>query len=699
MFVTGRERKMLELLFTKQADLTIKELAKELDVSTRTVHRDIKGIEDILSGFEITVEKSAEGNLYLEGSNASLKQLRLTLNQQQPLDYTPEERQVLIISKLLEARSPIKLIALGNELGVTVATISHDLDKIEASLSEFEISLIRKRGYGVEIEGSESSIRQAISYLIMQNMDEHDFFTLLRQNIQDSPQNLVNSISEQLLELVNKEKLMLIEQQVNHSIQALPYQLADSAYIGLVVHLALAIERIQKEETIQMEENQLSRLQMTKEYSFAEELIQNLSDIFHIAIPDEEIGYTSMHLMGAKARYTLDPLLEDANMSIAFKAKQLISRVSKRLDIDLNQFERLLNDLVLHLKPSVHRLQHNMKIENALANQMKEDFPELFQIVGEELTEVFPQFRFPKEETAFVVMHFASSLLNLEDIEGLRVLVVCSSGVGTAKILAAKLNKQFKEIDSVDHRSLFDLPHIDREDYDLIISTLTLDGDEDYVQVSPILREKDIHKLEHAIRRIQVTSLVRRAPKQEQERLLEEKDMESLKQSIQAGQRYAETASQLLEYVSVERVHASSMEEALSKAITGVKEYGIISNPDKVLGNLVEREAVGGLGVPGTSLALYHTRSEAVSAPAFTIHILETPLPIKDMGGEPMDVETVLLMIAPVSLHKEGLEILSFISSTIVEEEEFTRTLESRNEPKIIQTVSNRIYEFYKTKL
>src|SRR5690606_19929013 len=218
------------------------------------------------------------------------------------------------------------------------------------------LQLIRKRGYGVKMEGDESNKRSVISYLISKHVDESDVITLLRKNIEKQSQTQTDTISNRLLGLVDKTKLAIIEQTVDQMRQKLPYELADSAYVGLVVHLALALERLQKGETIQFDEDYLYELEDTVEYSIAKNILSELEKIFQIRIPNDETGYITMHLLGAKLRYDHDFLLEESSVNIAFKAKELIDFVSRQMNKPLTEQDSILNDLVAHLKPAVFRL-------------------------------------------------------------------------------------------------------------------------------------------------------------------------------------------------------------------------------------------------------------------------------------------------------------------------------------------------------
>ncbi|MFC7063102.1 BglG family transcription antiterminator [Halobacillus seohaensis] len=699
MYITARERKILGSLLTSHHEITVQSIANELGVSTRTIHRDLKGVEETLGTYDLKLEKKAGSGLFIYGNPKQKQSLRWEVNQQRALDYTPEERHLMILSRLLEASEPIKLLSLANELGVTVATVSNDLDKIETDLYGFHLTLIRKRGYGVEIQGEESRLREAIGFLIMRHMDELDLLKILRENLGNSS-SPVDTVSNQLLGLVDKDKLAVIERNVEEIRSSLPYDLADSAYLGLVIHLALAIERIQQGEVIEMAEEYLKDLRDTEEFKMASQLIDQLEATFKLDIPESETGYITMHLMGAKVRYNQNSFLEATSLSIAFKAKQLIEFVSKRLGTNLHASQHLLNDLVIHLKPSVYRIQQKMDIQNPLTEQIESDYNDLFKIVEEANLQVFPEFHFPKEETAFIVMHFASALLSREQDQGIRVLVVCSSGIGTAKILAAKLSQQFKEIEEVEHQSLFDLKNINTSKFDLVVSTVGLVDYKDYVLVSPMLPASDVQKIEHVIRKMKVTKQTREVRKKEEDSLPQQDEtMQSIQESVQSIQRYATVVHQLLDSLIAEQVGGSSTLEILQRITKRLEEKGIVERSEQIVNSLIEREKVGGLGIPGTELALFHARSSEVRRPSFTVYFMKQSVIVPGMDQKDVEVSTILLMLAPTDIHNEGLEVLSFLSSLIVEDPNGIETLESQDEAAIIHYLSNQLHQFFSKRI
>ncbi|GAA3313301.1 hypothetical protein GCM10020331_003130 [Ectobacillus funiculus] len=64
------------------------------------------------------------------------------------------------------------------------------------------------------------------------------------------------------------------------------------------------------------------------------------------------------------------------------------------------------------------------------------------------------------------------------------------------------------------------------------------------------------------------------------------------------------------------------IDELLVEICTDLYKKDVITNVMAVVNALLKREQIGGLGIPGTSLALFHTRSAFCSKSGFrNIHI------------------------------------------------------------------------------
>ncbi|MCJ7842260.1 BglG family transcription antiterminator [Lederbergia sp. NSJ-179] len=692
MHVSARERKILEHLLDTQKNTTVKEIAEMLNVSERTAHRDLKNIEALVADFELKLVRKTGVGIQLIGQLQAKQRLKMELMNMSTTEFSPDERRAIILSTLLEANGPVKLYALANEMNVTIATVSNDLDQMDAELQSNKLAIVRKRGYGVEISGDEAAKRSAITNMIATFLNPFDYIALVKENIQQKAVQPLNAISNRLLGLINPKKLQTIEKLVQQAKTQLPHDLADSAYIGLIVHLALAIERLQKGDTITFDQPYLHQLEDTKEFDIASGMIRELEESFAINIPDDEIGYITMHLLGAKLRNGKDYLLEDPSIDVAFKAKSLIRFVSNYIDLDLTHNNQLLNDLVAHLKPTMFRLAKGMNIKNPMTVEIKQDYDDLFHLIADGVKKVFPDLNFPDDEVAYLVLHFAAVILYGENKAGLKVLVLCSTGIGSAKILATRLKQYIPEIKQVDNKSMLEIEKTDTDHYDLILSTIPLkDFDRNkYILVSPMLNKEEVHRVKKAIRKYKVT-----IPYEKTLDRTFATTKKNYSRELKGMERSLQAILNVLDYFTIIKItNRQSVPSILKLACLQLEKDGRITAPDAVLKELLKREKVGGLGIPETSMALYHMRSNDIRKPTFLICDLENPLDIKGMDGKRLEMNRLMIMLAPQDTNHETLEAISFLSSAIIQSKGSIKLFESGEIEEIRDFLSEQFYRF-----
>lgn len=701
MYISARERQILEILFSEENELTVKDLADKIGVSVRTIHRDLKNVEDILEEYQLTLQKKSGVGVAISGDKSRVRELELLLFNISHNEYTAEERLTIILCALLEADGPVKLVALANDLNVTIATVSSDLTRLEEKLQSFGLTLIRRRGYGVELEGSEGAKRRAMSNIISEHLDESEILSLARENIQKRSTQQIDTISERLLGLVEKNKLMIVERVFESIIQKLPFSMADSAYIGLIVHLALAVERIQKGESIKIDASYLENERFTKEYQFAEKIVTELERVFRIDIPEAEIGYITMHLKGAKMRHDKEYAIEDSNLHVAMKTKQLIQNVGRRLGRDLSANVSLFEGLVMHLKPALFRISQNMGISNPLLERVKRDYQDLFLIVKAAVTEVLPEYRVPDEETGYLVMHFGAVVFANRDQLQMNTLVICSSGIGTSKMLVTRLKKEFPQLKEVQSASALELKNININDYPLIISTIPLaDFDRDYLIVSPFLSKDEIAKLHAFIKERTYKLVMEQRLHPELPKTAAHKPLATFVKEMTRIKDYAGVIAAILQGFKVVPVMGSaSIVDILSNACQDLMDQGVIRDKANVIEAIFEREKLGGLGIPDTTMALYHTRTDSVLTSSFTIYSLTEPLEVRGMDDSSMKMKQLVLLLSPLSASEWTLEVLSYLSSLLIESAESIAVFQSNREEQIEAFLTGRLDEFFTEKL
>lgn len=701
MYISARERQILEILLTETEEMTVKDLADQIGVSARTVHRDLKNVEDILEEYELSLQKKSGVGVQITGDESKIRDLELFLFNLFHTEYTPDERQTMILCELLESNGPVKLIGLANDLNVTIATVSADLTKLEERLQTYGLSLMRKRGYGVEIEGAEASKRRAMSHLISEYLDESEILSLARENIQKRSTQQINTISERLLGLVEKQKLHTVEKVVDSIVQELPFTMADSAYIGLVVHLALAVERIQKGEGIKINPNYLENQQDSKEYKFAEKMVSQLEQVFTIKIPEAEIAYITMHLKGAKLRHDNEYLIEDSSFQVAVKTRNLIDYVGKRVGKDLSTNRSLFEGLVMHLKPTIYRMKQKMGISNPLLDKIKRDYPELFSIVKEAVQQVFHEYHVPDEEIGYLVMHFGAILLGGKDLAEVNALVICSSGIGTSKMLVTRLQKEFPELKEVKNISVMEFKKMETTHYPLILSTIPIpDYHQDYILVSPMLNKEEIENIRSFMNEQMIVNSSENNLAIALQEIEGQKTAGKLIEELSAIEDYAQTIRSILGGFKLTEIHSlRTTEDILTGAVRELFENNRVNHIDAVIQAVKDREKLGGLGIPETEMALFHARSSHVLKPCFSIYALSEPIEVTGMDGNLMKMKSFVLMLSPEAASEKVLEVLSYLSSLLIESDNSISVFQSNDQDRIITLLTGKFDKFFGDKL
>ncbi|MBP2241017.1 mannitol operon transcriptional antiterminator [Cytobacillus eiseniae] len=695
MYISAREKMIIEALIREKEEMTIKELSKIIDVSARTIHRDLNSIKDFLESYQLTLVRKSGVGVQIVGDEDKKLELKKQLNIFTFREYTVDERQTMILCILYESTEPVKLYTLAQELRVSIATVSADLTKLEQQLKPLLLSVIKKRGYGVELSGTEKAKRRAISYWIAKTMKDEGLFALIKEQIQQQSSHHDNLISNRLMQLVDREKLFIIEEIMKDLQLDIQFTMTDSSYVSLMVHLGLALERIIVGESIELSEEYASQLKEEPEYPIAKKIIDKLKERFQVAIPDAEIGYITMHLQGAKLRKQEGILHEATHLDLYMQTSRFVQLMEEATGFRLTNNRSLIEGLMIHLKPAIYRLEQNMGIINPLLDEIKENYMELFEQVKGVTVKVFPAIHFPDEEIGYLVMHFGSAMLSMGEKGDLKAYIVCSSGIGTSKLLASRLQKEIQEIAEVINVSIFELDQLPISDRDLVISTIHLqDFHREYMIVSPLLTKDEIKQVQLYARR----QILMKKPIPI---LKERKPMiDGMIKKMEEIHLYTGTIAEILsnfQYILLQ--DEQSPVECLESMCKMLEKEHIIQDAKLVAEALFAREAIGGIGISGTKLALYHTSNEHVSKPSFTLHRLIQPAVMKGMDGNDMEVRTLLLLLSPKPYYKEGVEVLSYISTVIIENEQSIYLFEKEEEKQVHSYLAKKFEQFILEKL
>lgn len=510
-----RSREILKILAAETEPLTINTIAMRLDVSNRSIRNDLNDLNDFLMEKypSIQLHKKPRIGVWIETDETGKRKLDHLIEEasQYISPFSAEDRRFFLIKKLLLSQSHLTMQQLADELFVSRVTVYNDLEDVENWLARYDIILKRKQKEGLSIRGNEQQIRNAMADLLDILKTDQDLENILQLNddLSTSRIDYVNYL--QLKELFPDTDLEGIERILKQAEETSAFPLAEDAFTCLLIHIAISLERIKKNKDIKMESDQLLAIQQKREYEIAKEIAKEVEKLYGLKLPQAEIGYISLHILGSKMQqgFTIDrseEIIDSSDDFVRDLAKEIIHLVGIVLSVDLQDDQQLLTGLILHLRPTINRLKYGLRLKNPLLNEIKLKYPSVFGAAWSSsvLFEKYYGIKVTEEEVAYLAMHFGAALERKKTLT--RAVIVCSSGIGTAQLAAVRLEQSISDLKIVEITSYHDVSRIQTLDYDIIISTIPLRGyDKPVILINPLVGDRDIQKIRKYIRNVTET--------------------------------------------------------------------------------------------------------------------------------------------------------------------------------------------------
>ncbi|HHX12306.1 MAG TPA: PRD domain-containing protein, partial [Clostridiales bacterium] len=376
MGFSPRLRQILLIMLKEDQIIAVKSLADQIKVSKRTVQRELEYTASSLSDFAVSIQSKTGMGIWLEGDAADKERLYKVLQEEDVLEsYDKDERRKRLILEILKDCSPKKLYYYSNILGVSEATISNDMEAIEGWFETFNLTMLRKQGYGVALEGSEKDYRKAVRKFIDENIGSKMIINLFNEKertffdvIGNKEDNIYKLLNNEILKGVVTCFLSIKDKRI--------LRLTENSYIGLILHVTIAINRILQSEIIENNEELIERFQDDDDYDLALRIVNSLEEEFQIEIPDIEITYICLHIKGSKLQYVTQNGAEIESQS---ERDEILRFINGMIDIydenyayELKQDDEFIIGLLAHLQPTFIRLRNHMNISNPLLKEIKE---------------------------------------------------------------------------------------------------------------------------------------------------------------------------------------------------------------------------------------------------------------------------------------------------------------------------------------
>lgn len=446
----------------QQPGIHAADLAGRLGVSTRTLRTYVKTINAALDGCAaIRHERSKGFRLEVTDEVAFDDCVRSeSVPGKGSLPVTRKGRVSYLLNDLLSRADWVTLDELAGILYVSTRTLTDDLRLVEEKLAEFDLSLERRPHYDMRIAGPELNRRLCAANLAIAPAAGRDFVAGHGFDIK------------------------VISACVEGACTEARFQVNSLAYQNLLVHIAVALSRINANCYVPMEPDSLQTLRDTREYAVAGGIASRIDEAFNVELPDEEIAYIAIHLSGKQALQEMAGVDAEGEQGLVISdevwdvVSRMLERIWNTFRFDFRGDLELKMNLARHIVPLSVRLRFHMRMDNPLLSDIKSRFPLAYSMAvdaGSVLTEAYGAVP-SDDEIGYIALAFALAIERQKDEEPKkRILVVCASGAGSAKLLEYRYRQEFGPY--VDDIMTCDVAHVGQQDFskiDYVFTTVSL---------------------------------------------------------------------------------------------------------------------------------------------------------------------------------------------------------------------------------
>ncbi len=476
-----RIKKILDILTDDMQYHTSIEIAKKLNCSSRTVRDEIKEFNTIINDYgAVIIIVSHKGCIFKitdsEKFEFFLKDKWCNYAFTTDSYNDPKLRELYILKCLVFSYNYIKVDDICSQLFISRSQFSKDIQSVKKILIEYELELENKPYKGLRLVGQELNKRLLIAdYLYKNSTFDSEFLDLSNEE--------------------NKDTLDKIKQIVLDSFFDYKYNITDLTLKNLVIHLFIAIKRMQTNNQMTVSTSDLTAIQEKYEYKIATEITERLAKLFNIHIPEMEIAYTAMHLLGKKASNVLGS--ESIPVEVETLVESMLQVIKDNMSIDLTKDIDLRISLGLHLVPLIERIKYRLKLSNPILKEIKQDVIGFYAaIIATNVLNERYGLTVSEDEIGYIALHISVAIARInKNINKKDILVICGSGIGTANMMKYKLIREFEpHINKIDTCDYISSHNIDFLNYDLILTSIPLNrtSSTPILNVNLFLNDKDI---------------------------------------------------------------------------------------------------------------------------------------------------------------------------------------------------------------
>ena len=451
--LTTRQKSIIRILTRMDGrPITVAVISEKLGVSTRTILREVPAIEKWMSDNDFNFERKPGVGMLVGEAPETLRFIEELLDADNLVPmYSRQERRKHILGELLFSDEPVKSLVFTSKYNISDGTFSEDLDVLNTWLRDYNVQIIRRPGLGVFVEGTELAIRQAISNAVLEFCDVERIPGLITQGTSDDEK--MQSLSrEPLLVFLTPQLLRFSIRILKETEARLNIYYTDSGQIALIVRIALSIYRIRSGHSLTELNMDMDGLRGLSELPTAKLIAFEIEKQFDLEVNAKEKIYLAMHLSATRILSRGSSFSDPLQALNILQVVMAMTSVAEQLTgIPFKSDSTLINDLVSHISMTEKQLELNLVSRVTYTEDLKRTYPEIYA-AAETACEVLREWVQPRvihdAEIGLIAMHFAASAERYQNSkQKVSVAVVCPTGIGSSRMLAATLTGAFHNLE------------------------------------------------------------------------------------------------------------------------------------------------------------------------------------------------------------------------------------------------------------
>lgn len=462
----AEDRKFLIIKLLQQNNvIALAELAQKLNVSTRTIRNDIKLLNELLEDSAFIEMEQGECRFYIT-DHYELEEKKISLEKMQRDFDSPQKRVAYIIKTLMTNNTHYSTEELAYNMNLGRTTLSNEIKKLNKVLHNYGLSIEGTQSAGIRLKGKEFQLR----LFILENIYDilYDGCTI-QENIQNSIITLLQN-----------------------------YGLESTTEKNFFQYVVVSVDRIQSGHSLDTMDKKFYTLQQSNAWNITQAVVKELRPLLKQDFSIEEKLFMTIPIAGMRTPTDLENI---SKMELKQNIEEVIEEIIERIGYELNLYlkkDNLQQDFYYHISFMINRLQFGYMLKNPLAEEITKKYPLAYKMakIAAKVVEQYYDVTVPEDEIGYITAYFGVYILEYSIVQQkpYRIALICSTGRGTARLIASQLKKL------LDHNAEMDLyseKQISAElldSYDIVFSTIKipLETKKQIIRIKDIFDEKEL---------------------------------------------------------------------------------------------------------------------------------------------------------------------------------------------------------------